>query len=96
MKFFCEIKGSNLVWDTDKDRLLCTFKNGVLEIEDEYVINKLINSGYDYEVVEKVSHYVQLKREAKALKINTYGMKIPEIEKALEEAKGFKELEEEL
>ena len=96
MKFFSEIKGHNLVWNKKKDSLLCTFKNGILETEDEFVIDELIKLGYDYEVEIKESRYIQAKREAKTLKINTYGMKLPAIEKALEEAKGSKELEEEL
>ena len=47
MKF--RSKSSNLiVWDKDKNKELCRFKNHELETNDPYIIDKLKN----YEVIE--------------------------------------------
>ena len=49
MLFYSNIKGTNLVWNKDKDVLLCTFRNGVFETFDEFIIEHLIEIGYKHD-----------------------------------------------
>lgn len=42
--------GHGMVWDPETDSMLCRFnKDGVLDTEDEKVINKLVSLGYPCE-----------------------------------------------
>lgn len=41
MKFY----GNGIVWDGQKNRPLCEFKNGEYETSDNYKIDKLIKAG---------------------------------------------------
>lgn len=40
-------KGEGNVWDAAKDRLLCTFVDGLYETRDEYEITHLRKNGYE-------------------------------------------------
>jgi hypothetical protein len=45
MRFF----GKGVVWDSEKNKRLCKFLNGSFKTEDERIIKKLIDLGYEYE-----------------------------------------------
>ena len=45
MKFY----GNGIVWDKSKNKALCTFKDGQLDTEDVYIIEKLKESGYKFD-----------------------------------------------
>jgi hypothetical protein len=52
MKF----KVNGLVWDKERDKLLCQGVDGIVDTEDNEVVNKLIDLGYECseeKVVEK-------------------------------------------
>ena len=38
--------GNGSIWDGTKRKLLCTFVNGTLETDSQYVADKLISLGY--------------------------------------------------
>lgn len=40
-------KGNGMVWDSQGDSLLCTFKDGEFETNDLATINKLKSLGYE-------------------------------------------------
>ena len=37
------------LWDADNDKELCTFTDGEFDTEDQAVIDKLVDLGYEYE-----------------------------------------------
>lgn len=41
--------GKGIVWDADKNCILCIFKNGKFETENVRTAKLLKNAGYDYE-----------------------------------------------
>lgn len=45
MKFY----GTGIVWDKEKSKVLCKFKNGSFETSDKRVSSVLIDAGYKYE-----------------------------------------------
>ncbi len=45
--------GNGIVWDKQKNKKLCLFKNGHLETEDSYIIETLLASGYEHETIVK-------------------------------------------
>lgn len=49
MKFY----GNGIVWDGQKNRPLCEFKNGEFDTSDNCKIEKLIKAGYSHEAMEK-------------------------------------------
>jgi len=51
-KFF----GNGLVWDKEKDSLLCTFVNGEFITEDKRIIDILTNLKYQFEVEAEIEH----------------------------------------
>ena len=42
----------NTVWDGERDCALCTFKNGVIETDNERVVEKLKEMGYEGTEIE--------------------------------------------
>ena len=44
---FCQT-GKKVLWDANKNRLLCKFENGEFETEDPYTINRLMEMGTAY------------------------------------------------
>ena len=52
MKFKSESAGL-IVWDAQKGRALCRFKNHECETDDPYICKKLIDLGYEHEGQEK-------------------------------------------
>lgn len=91
MKFF----GNGLVWDIDKNKVLCKFENGEFEIEDTRVINKLIDLKYEHEGV--VEDALQQEENEKTEEIVEYKIDYSEktnaeLKKILE-SKGYKDLQ---
>ena len=52
MKFY----GTGIVWDKEKDKVLCRFKNGVYETADKRTIERLKRTGYRSEDDGETSH----------------------------------------
>lgn len=48
MKFYSKLNASTIVWDKEKNRVLCKFEHGVFETDDEYIINMLQELGFYY------------------------------------------------
>lgn len=42
-------EGTRYVWDGQKNKMLCEFKRGQFETEDKYIIQRLIELGYQTE-----------------------------------------------
>jgi hypothetical protein len=76
MKFKGE--GNTTVWDAQRDRELCRFEKGELETEDIYVIERLVDLGYEHDGVLPIpgpetpaidEELVALRAKGKELKI---------------------------
>ena len=50
-------KGHGIVWDAEKNCVLCKFENGEFNTEDARVAERLINAGYEFEgeIVKKAA-----------------------------------------
>ena len=56
MKFF----GNGIVWDKERSKKLCRFKDGVFETKEDRVKDILLDLGYDHdgEIIEEVEYEV--------------------------------------
>jgi glutamate synthase domain-containing protein 3 len=69
MKFY----GVGIVWNPKTNKRLCMFENGVLETEDEEVINQLIERNYKHDGEHKEAPTLEeLREKAKELGIKSY------------------------
>ena len=69
MKFY----GVGIVWNPKTNKRLCIFENGVLETEDEEVINQLIERNYKYDgEYQEAPTIEELREKAKELGIKSY------------------------
>lgn len=90
MKFF----GKGMVWDKDKNKVLCRFVNGEYETQDSIVIDKLKELNFVFDDIDEIKtikienkndvdyeslEYKDLKKAAKEKGINTYKMDRAEI-----------------
>ncbi|MGF9714988.1 hypothetical protein [Paenibacillus naphthalenovorans] len=82
MKFFTGNKNGinnkmEIIWDKDKNCELCTFIDGVYETEDEYIIEKLCELGYEYENTESQNTHDEksIRLKAKELGIKSWHVK---------------------
>ena len=46
MKFYSMDTPDQIIWDADKSKVLCAFKDTELETEDNYIIDKLMKLDY--------------------------------------------------
>jgi hypothetical protein len=63
-------KGNGIIWDSQGDAILCTFKNGEFETSDLVTINKLKALGYEdlgnkEEVEQKIQELEETATELK-------------------------------
>jgi len=88
MKFFSNQKDLSVIDRISKKRIVL-FKNGEFETNDPKLIERL-KPRFKYEspkVLSNIANFVQLRKKAAALGINTKGMKKKDVEKALEDLK---------
>lgn len=50
MRFY----GNGIVWDSVKNKKLCSFRNGILETEDSYICDRLKELKYKHDEIEEV------------------------------------------
>jgi predicted RNase H-like nuclease (RuvC/YqgF family) len=85
MKFF----GTGDVWDAQKDKVMCTFVNGVYETEDEREIQKLVEIGFKYE------GELQVKLDKKEEEISELKSEVADLKKS-SDPKALKKLDEKI
>ncbi|MHA1302988.1 MAG: hypothetical protein ACTSPI_04725 [Candidatus Heimdallarchaeaceae archaeon] len=85
MKF----KGNDVVWDAERKKALCVFKNNTFETKNKYIIDKLIKYGYktidEFDRFETLSNK-ELRQLAKDEGIKSWHNK--KIENILKELRG--------
>ena len=90
--------GNGIVWDAEKNKVLCKFENQMFKTTDEYIKNKLDKLGYvsdssdEIVVVDKVldenMSEDEIRKKAKALGIKSWHVK--SIENILKEIEVLK------
>ena len=88
MKFY----GNGIVWDKERNKALCTFKNGEFETKEDRVKDILLDLGYkhDGEIIEDVEYEVT---EEIVEDIKNYEEMTNKELKAILEAKGYMNLD---
>jgi len=88
MKFY----GNGIVWDKERNKALCTFKNGEFETKEDRVKDILLDLGYkhDGEIIEDVEYEVT---EEVVEDIKNYEEMTNKELKAILEAKGYMNLD---
>lgn len=61
MKFY----GNGIVWDSNKNKLLCRFTKGTYETNDKYEIDYLLSKGYDNDGVQEEVKEKEIKEDKK-------------------------------
>ena len=44
-------KGNGVVWDKERNKVLCSFRNGEFKTDDKRVIDILLKGGYEHDAV---------------------------------------------
>ena len=88
MKFY----GNGIVWDKERNKALCTFKDGEFETKEDRVKDILLHLGYkhDGEIIEDVEYEVT---EEVVEDIKNYEEMTNKELKAILEAKGYMNLD---
>ena len=88
MKFY----GNGIVWDKERNKALCTFKDGEFETKEDRVKDILLDLGYkhDGEIIEDVEYEVT---EEVVEDIKNYEEMTNKELKAILEAKGYMNLD---
>jgi len=84
--------GNGIVWDKERNKALCTFKNGEFETKEDRVKDILLDLGYkhDGEIIEDVEYEVT---EEVVEDIKNYEEMTNKELKAILEAKGYMNLD---